>query len=189
MMKLVFISFLLLFVSCTKKPPLEEKPSVLALREMGELATVEYTITKVIKASDDKTWYKVGDRKILMSCEAYLKAGVDLTLLTENSFTVDGKNIHIRLPSPKLISLNIPPDKIRVEYQQVGAFRDPFNSQERDALAGQAEAQIKNSVDAIGILPQAKANTALFVSNFLQQAGFENITISWSDTPGKTIAP
>ncbi|TDH21241.1 DUF4230 domain-containing protein [Segetibacter sp. 3557_3] len=188
-MKLVLIACLMFFSSCTRKIPPEEKPSVLALREMGELATVEYTITKIIKASDDKTWYKLGDRKILMSCEAYLKAGVDLASLTESSYSVDGKNIHIRLPSPELISLNIPPDKIRVEYQQVGAFRDPFNSQERDGLAAQAEAEIRNSVNAIGILPQAKANTALFVSNFLRQAGFQNITISWSDTPGKTVAP
>ena len=28
---------------------------------LAELGTVEYTVTKIIKASDDQTWYKMGD--------------------------------------------------------------------------------------------------------------------------------
>lgn len=35
-------------------------------------------IAKIIKASDDKTRYKIGDRKIIMTCKASLTAGIDL---------------------------------------------------------------------------------------------------------------
>lgn len=175
-----FILILLLFASCKKE---ERKLSVLSLREMSEVATVEYNITKIIKANDNKTWYKIGDRKILMSCEATIKAGVDLSGITKNSFEIDDKNIRLKLPPPKIISLNILPEKIKIEYQEVGVLRQPFNSAERDQLARQAETQIKNSVDELGILDQAKANTSLFVSNILKQLGYNNVTITYEDSP------
>ena len=66
---------------------------VLGLQTMSDLATAEYVVTKIIKANDNKTWYKVGNRKILMSCKASLVAGIDLSKLTE-------KDIHIDLNSP-----------------------------------------------------------------------------------------
>jgi hypothetical protein len=62
----------------------------------------------------------------------------------------------------------------------VGLFRDPYKAGERDQLAAQAETQIKNSIDSLGILQQAKVNTSLFVSNFLKRLGYENINISYS---------
>ena len=186
------IRFLLLaglfFLGCAGKKQQDQKAAVLSLKEMSELATVEYTVTKIIKANDNKTWFKLGDRKILMSCEANIKAGIDLAKLTQDDFSINDKTIIIRLPYPKIISLNIPPEKLKVEYQEVSAFRDPFKSGERDALAAQAETQIKNSVDQLGILEQAKANTSLFVSNFLKQIGYENISISFANSsPQNTL--
>jgi hypothetical protein len=147
---------------------------------MSELATVEYTVTKIIQANDNKTWFKIGDRKLLMSCEATIKAGVDLSGITENSFTIDGKDVQLTLPPPKVISFSIPPDKIKVEYQEIGLLREPFKTGERDQLATQAEVQIKNSINSLGILEQAKANTSLVVSNILKQMGYENISINYS---------
>lgn len=178
MKKLYFILLIFIF-SCSKKDA-ELKQSILSLKEMSELATVEYTVTKIIKANDNKTWYKIGDRKILMSSEAIIKAGVDLSGITENSFVIDGKNVHLKLPPPKIISFSIPPDKIKVEYQDIGVLREPFKTGERDRLAAQAETQIKNNINSLGILEQAKANTSLLVSNILKQMGYENITITYS---------
>lgn len=172
---------LLLITACKKKD--EKKPVILTLKEMSDLATVEYTVTKIIKANDNKTWFKIGDRKILMSCEATIKAGVDLNNISENNFRISGKDIKVQLPPPKVISLSIPPEKIKVEYQDISVFRDPFKTGERDQLASQAEAQIRNSIDSLGILEQAKANTSLFVHNMLKQMGYENITITYSGSP------
>lgn len=186
MQKLLLI-ILLFIVSCSKKEP-EQKPSVLALKEMSELATVEYTVTKIIKANDNKTWYKIGDRKILMSCEANIKAGVDLSGINENSFVIDGKSVRLTLPPPKVISFSIPPDKIKVEYQDIAPLREPFKTSERDQLAKQAEAQIKNSINSLGIHEQAKANTSLLVNNILKQMGYKNITINYTgDQPIKGL--
>ncbi len=177
-MRTVFLTILLIASACGKKHE-QKKSVVFALKEMGELATVEYTVTKIIKASDNKTWFKLGDRKILMSCEAHIKAGIDLSLIRQEDFVVDGKNVQLMLPQPQVISLSIPPENIRIEYQQVNAFRDPFTGSERDALAVQAETQIRNSVESLGILKQAKANTSLFLNTYLKRLGYDNINISY----------
>ena len=86
MRKIFWIPFtlLLLCASCNsdvaKQLTLKEKMNakISELTEMNELGTVEYKVTKVIKASDDAKWYQFGDRKILFQCTAFLKAGVDL---------------------------------------------------------------------------------------------------------------
>ncbi len=174
------ILLILLIAGCKKKH--EQEPTVFSLKEMSDLATVEYTVTKIIKASDNRTWFKAGERKILMSCEAHIKAGIDMSSINENNFRIDGKNIKVQLPTPKIISISLPPEKIKVEYQDIGMFRDPYQSGERDQLAAQAETQIKKSIVSLGILQQAQANTSLFVSNFLKRLGYENISITYSNT-------
>jgi hypothetical protein len=173
---------LLLFflIACSGKEAAEKKPDILSLREMSDLATVEYTVTKVIKANDNKTWFKFGDRKILMSCEAHIKAGIDMNALNKNSFTISEKSITVRLPAPKLISISLPAEGIKTEYEEVGVFRDKFKSRDRDALAVQAEQQIRNNIERLGILEQAKVNTSLFVTKFLQRLGYENININYN---------
>ena len=158
---------------------------IYSLQEMSDLATVEYTVTKIIKAKDDKTWYKIGDRKILMSCEAQIKAGIDMSSISENNFSINGKDVELQLPPPKIISVSIPAETIKVEYEDISFFRDSYKTSERDQLATQAEAQIRNSIDSLGILQQAKVNTSLFVNNFLARLGYENITITYSGTQPK----
>lgn len=175
----ILLMVLVFFISCRHKNDREEKPSILSLREMSDLATVEYTVTKVIKASDNQTWFKMGDRKILMSCEAHIKAGIDMQAINTNSFNIKGKNIEVTLPEPKIISLSLPAEGIKTEFEEVGTFRDKFKSSDRDALAAQAEMQIRNNIESLGILSQAKVNTGVFITNFLKRMGYENIVINY----------
>ncbi len=161
---------------------IQQRNQVLGLRQMSDLATAEYIITKIIRANDNKTWYKWGDRKILMSCRASVKAGIDLSQLKAEDFQITGKKITLLLPPAKLISLNIPPENINIEYEEVGLFRSTFKTGERDALAAQAEAQIRNSADSLGILTTAKENAELFIRSFLMRAGYKEVVFS-SNSP------
>lgn len=185
MHKYLFI-ILFFFSGCSKKE--EPKPNIFTLREMSDLATVEYTVTKIIKASDNKTWFKVGERNILISCEAHIKAGIDMSAINEHSFKINEKNISVTLPTPKIVSFSIPPESIKTAYEETGVLRDKFTAAERNAMAVQAEKQIRNSIVSLGILQQAKVNTAVFVTNFLKQLGYENISINYnSDLPANKL--
>jgi hypothetical protein len=179
--KLLFL--LLLFNSCDHKQTISPRQKVLAIRELSDLATVEYIVTKVIKANDNKTWFKPGNRKILMSCQATLTAGIDLSKITEKDIVINDKAINLVLPHAKLISLNIRPEDIKVVYQDVSPFRSAFSSAERDALAAQGEMNIRNSVDSLGILQTAEVNATLFLNNFLRRLGYEKINIRFDSFP------
>ena len=153
---------------------------ILALQKMSDLATAEYVVTKIIKANDDKTWYKAGDRKILMSCKASLLAGIDLAKITEKDIAIDGDNISLTLPHATLIYIDIKPEDVKTVYEDVSIFRTNFSSQEKDALATQAEKQIRESVDSLGILVTAETNATIFINNFLRKEGFKNINIHFA---------
>jgi hypothetical protein len=164
--------------SCSNKK-LKPADTVAMLQSIGELATVEFSITKVIKANDNHSWYKPGDRKILITCDAVVKAGINLEQITEKDVRRSGKTITIQLPPPKIISVNLPPENIRVAFEKTGLFRDPFTSEERNGLMVQAETQIKNAGAELGILEQSKINTQLLISRILRQAGFETVVLSF----------
>jgi len=104
-----FLFILLISFSCNHKEKVERKQLVPLLKQLSDLATVEYVVTKIIKANDNKTWYKIGDRKILMSCKASLIAGIDLSKITEENINIRGNKITMILPRAKLLIVNIKP--------------------------------------------------------------------------------
>jgi hypothetical protein len=178
---LLFLLATLVFTGCNDNR-IARQNAVLGIKQMGELVTTEYTITKIIRASDNTTWYKLGDRKILMSCRAHLKAGIDLTAFKESDFMATPPRISIRMPPAKLISLHIAPEDIRVEYQEIGFFRSEFKTGERDALAAQAETQIRNSIDSLGILRTANVQAEAFIRSFLERLGYTDIAFETDKT-------
>jgi hypothetical protein len=164
--------------ACTKKKTVpQQKEAILAIKHMSELATVQYNVTKVIKATDNKTWYKFGNRKILMTCEASIKAGIDLQLLEADDININEGKITLVLPHAQLISFNMPVDSIQVPYEAQGFFRDKFTNAERTELLAQGEQQIKNKVEEMGVLTEAERNAELVIKNYLRKMGYENVTV------------
>lgn len=174
---LFFLTYLLLF-SCKKKED-KEGAVVQSIQQTGLLVTVEYALTKMVKASDNRTWYKLGDRRILISADASVKAGVDLQNITSDDVSINGDAISLQVPAPKIFSVSIPPERIRVLYQDVSFFRTRFSAAEREALLRQAERQIRSITDSLGILATAQTNADTFLRKLLQQGGYQNISIEF----------
>ena len=157
----------------------KESAVVQSIQQTGKLVTAEYSLSKMVKASDNKTWYKIGDRRILIAAEATVKAGVDLQSIGEEDVTVNDETIRLRMPAPQIFSISIPPEKINVLYQDVSAFRSQFSAAEREDLLRQAEKQVRSIADSLGILQTAQKNAELFIRNLLQQGGYQTITIDF----------
>ncbi len=152
---------------------------VQAISSMKELALVEYRVKKIIKADDGGEWYKIGERKILLSCTAFLKAGVDLSAFGMENIEADrskGK-VTITLPHAKLLSIDIPPAGIKEEYGHVSFFRSEFSAAERNNLMKQGERQIKRTVPSLGILPKAEENGRAFFESVFKKMGFTDIEV------------
>lgn len=178
---LVSICFFALF-SCKQDISYKQmEEQVGKITSLTELGTVEYVVTKIVKANDDATWYKFGDRKILFSCKAILKAGIDLSKLEENDIqaNTEEKSISITLPEAELLSVNLKPENIKLIYEKTAITRSSFSNKERDAVLAQGEADILKSVPDMGIFDDAENNAKLFLEAFLKQAGFTNVNIEF----------
>jgi len=182
----IFIVLFVLFVtiSCKQEQDyskLEEKANKIA--SLSELGTVEYIVSKIVKASDNATWYKYGDRKILFTCKASLKAGIDLSNLNENNIKTNFKEkaISITLPKAKPLSISIKPNDISLIYEKVSLTRSSFSNKDRDMIMAQGEKNIWESAENLGILIDAEKNAKSFLVALLKQAGYEKINIEFKN--------
>jgi hypothetical protein len=178
MKKLILLLLLpAVLVSCSsRKGELGER--IEKMKETAEFGTVEYTIKKIIKANDVRM-LAIGDRKILFSCTAYLKAGIDLNDFCMDSVSIANNAITVSLPHAKLLSLNMPADEIELVYDHVSFFRKGFSSEDRLNLLAQGEADINNDVVNLGIIEDAENNTRELFTAMLKQMGFETINIEF----------
>ena len=174
---------LLALPGCSRRSALEEtvQREVEAITAMKQLGLVEYRVSKIIKADDEGAWYKIGERKILLSCTAYLKAGIDLATFSQEDVDIDwtGKRVSVTIPHATLLSLDMPASEIRVEYDHVTMLRQSFSAEERNALLRQGEKQIRGSVPSLGILEKADENARRFFESVFQKMGFETVDVSF----------
>ena len=179
-----FVLFLLLALpGCRERAAVEDtvQREVEAITAMKQLSLVEYRVSKIIKADDEGAWYKIGERKILLSCTAYLKAGIDLATFGPDDVDVDwtGKRVSVTIPHATLLSLDMPASEIRQEYDHVTMLRQSFTAEERNALLRQGEKQIRDSVPSLGILEKADENARRFFESVFQKMGFESVEVSF----------
>lgn len=174
------LSFLLLVSSCGESMADKLQNKMGTLSEMAELGTVEYTIKKIIKASDE-AFYTIGERKILFSCSATMKAGIDLGGFSAENVEINSdKEVTVTLPAPKVLAFNMPPEQIKLEYEKVGALRFDFTAEERSKLLKQGEEAILADAENLGILADAEKNAKTFFEAMLKQIGFEKVNINFN---------
>lgn len=183
------IVLLLFFVACSDDKELED--SAFEIRNIGELSTTEFTVGKIIKLEDayddqNSEWYeyykKYGDRKILISCKAKVKAGIDLNEIKESDIVVKGNSIEITLPKARITSFSMDPSDIHTEMESVTGLRSNFSQEEKNDFLKQGEEQIREELITTGILEEATNNAEVFVTDFYKQLGFEKVIIKESTT-------
>lgn len=183
MKKSVFFLFLatgILLCSCEKSKEEKFNEALAKAVSVAELGTVEYTITKLVIADDD-AFYKFGDRKIIFSCRTTMKAGIDLKDFKKEDVVVseDGTQISVVLPQPKVLSFNMSPEDIKLEYSKITGLRTGFNTEERNDLLKQGEKAILDDVPNLGIYEDAKESAKEFFVTLLAHCGYEKVNISY----------
>lgn len=179
-MKLNFIVliFLSLLFSCGNKAN-EKKTDVYSIRNIGALSTTEYTIGKVVKLQDNQAWYKFGDRRILISCKATIKAGVDLNQISDGDIVVKGNTLTVNLPAVAILSFDMDPNTTHTEVEDINGFRQAFTQQEKNQILVLGEKSIRANLKETKILVTAERNAAIFVKDFYQQLGYEHVVVNF----------
>lgn len=173
----------LLLSSCNR----QEKESAWQqrIRQVSELGTVQYTVQKVVSNSDE-TWQIFGDRKILFSFKAVIKAGIDMDKFDAESVRISvdkkkkTKSISLELPQPEVLSYNIRPDDVKMIYNQVSFLRTKYSNEERDAIVSKGEMELKVDRELTDmILKDARQNASMFMEMLLRENGFTDVSITF----------
>lgn len=173
---LVFWAFSSILLACESNIQ-EEEPSIFEIRDIGILATSEYTVGKVLKVKDEPEWYKFGNRNILISCKAKVKAGIDFSKLSDEDIEFKDKTVFITLPNPEIVSFDMDPSLIKTELVDVNGMRQNFTQEEKNEILNLGEKSIRKEILATGILEDAKRNTNQFIKDFYKQLGYKDVQI------------
>lgn len=179
----IFLIVAVLLSSCNKQDI--ESAWQQRIRQVSELGTVQYTVQKVVSNSDE-TWQVFGNRKILFSFKAVIKAGIDMDKFDAESVRINvdkkhkTKSISLVLPQPEVLSYNISPDDVKMIYNQVSFLRTEYSNEERNAIERKGEAELKADKELTDmILKDARQNAAMFMELLLRENGFTNVKVTF----------
>jgi hypothetical protein len=154
------------------------------LKDLAELATVEYSVTKIISYKD-VAWY--GDRKILFEAAATVKAGIDLNELTDQDIKLgNDSSVTISLPAPKILLFNMKPENMREIFNESGILRSNFSNEEKDGLLSQGEKDIRAKVGQMDILQRAARNARILLESWLKKTGFSQVHVVFKGKGGRS---
>jgi hypothetical protein len=167
-------------------PPRRAQPQLSArtLKDLAELATVEYSVTKIVSYKN-VAWY--GDRKILFETAATVKAGIDLNELADQDIKLEGDTeVTVTLPQPRILLFNMKPEQMREIFNESGILRSNFSNEEKDGLLSQGEKDIRAKVATMDILVRAARNARILVESWLKKMGFTAVRVVFKEKRGRT---
>ena len=179
----------------TLNPPEEtvDVPTVVVekVRNVSELTTAVFTMEAVVPTQSDRKLGEVtiGQTNLLYVAYGEVRAGIDLEKLerADVSEAPEGSSIRITLPPPEVLDKKIDVTRSNVyDYNRgflnLGPDRAP---QLQEIAQNEAIARIESAaLCEQAILEQANERADLAITQLLNTAGFDNVTVE--TTPGDT---
>jgi Protein of unknown function (DUF4230) len=181
---LVIIVIFIAFWIGSRRPQLDRPDILTRVQQLNRLATVRYTIQKVVGLTDQK--YPVGSESILLIMQANVEAGIDLSSMHPDDVSKlpDG-TVVLRLPEPRLLNIFIDEKETKVWDRQKTWWTPwvPYSNdlEQRARLAGLET--VKQTALDMGILGQAERNAETSIQGLLGLAGVKSVRfVPWKGT-------
>lgn len=159
------------------------------LQESKELVTAEAYTKAVIEIEDNEIfgftidWNIPGTRReILMIFPGTVRAGIDLTGLTENDVDLneEEKTATITVPQPTILGeATIHMDQVQA-FSNEGLFRDNLELDETFEKSAEAQQMMKDEAELQGLLTLAQNNAEQTLQEMFQLTGY-NVTIEFEE--------
>ncbi len=152
------------------------------LRGASELTTAIFAMEAVVPTRSDRTLagYVVGSTNLLYIAYGEVRAGVDLSQITEADIQLGDSTIAITLPPPQILDSKLDLARSNVyDYDRGFLGMGPDNAPELQELAQEeALGNIESAACAEGILNDANRRAEMVVGQLLRTAGFEAVTVT-----------
>ncbi len=155
------------------------------LRSCSRLYTAEATLHKMIIKDDPivvegevfgekfQVDVPLGKRKIAIPLTGTVKAYIDFSDFSRKNVTIDGDDIIVELPDPKIVltATEIDHDNVR---EDVSFFRRDFSDKELTDYAKQGRDEIIKNVSNSGLLTKAELGAAAVIVPILRELGYKD---------------
>lgn len=171
--------------SCTKTTAPDHTQLYEEIRQVNRMEFASLAVTKTVK-TERTDWYKVGKRIAVYSYDTYLKAFIDLNLLSPDDieFDDDRKTVTVTLP-PMQIEIAGRDMEMKKEYENVGMFRTQISAEERAKMKEKANTDLLKELKGNPEYKQKLEHTArqkarTYFETLFRNAGYSP-TVRFSD--------
>jgi hypothetical protein len=149
------------------------------VQTLNQLVTVKYVMEKVVDLQDVQPYNDLivpgwGDNRVLMIAHGIVKAGIDLSQITNGDVQISGKKIVFKLPRATITDFYLDDKQTQIIERTTGLLRSFDKDLEQDARR-QAELDIKRAAREAGILKDADDRARLQLTGLFRQMGFEDV--------------
>jgi hypothetical protein len=156
-----------------------DAPAVVTqVRQLKQLATVRYTVQKVVGLRE--AIHPVGEESILLVVQASVEAGIDLAALTDRDVEAgsDG-SVRLRLPPARLLNVSIDEKQTQV-WDRSKTWWTPWVPYSKDLESRARLRGIEGARQAaleMGILKHAEQNAETAIRALLNLSGVKQVQI------------
>jgi hypothetical protein len=174
--------------------------SIQGVRQLAELATVEYwTVGEVRNENvpDDLRQHLGVKEEMLLLVYVKVKAGFDLSKVSDEDIWTDGSRVQLHLPAPEVLSAEIDLDRTHIVYYRNTLLSRPDPDLERQAMKQAKEAVIRALEESGGAtatgagsdtgdqpfavdesyMAKARQYGQVFFENYLRSMGFTDVRV------------
>ena len=157
-------------------PPLDPPAILTQVRQLNQLASVQYKVQKVVAIREQKQ--PVGSESILLILQASVEAGIDLAALRPEDVSV-GPNggIVIRLPQAQILHVSIDENQTKVWDRQKTWWAPwiPYSLDLEHRARVSGLEQAKQAALEMGILSQAESSAMTSIRGLLGLVGVKTV--------------
>jgi hypothetical protein len=173
---IAIIVYLRFFGSGAAHRALDSGAVLTQVQRLNELATVKYSIEKVVGMREPKS--PVGEESILLLVRGKVVAGVDLAGLTQGDVTgFDGSGVRIRLMPPRIQQAYLDEKYTKVWDRSI-TWWSPWVTPDADLehkARMQALEDIKAAALEMGILTESRRNAEMDIREILRAFGMDKV--------------
>jgi hypothetical protein len=163
----------------TPKPTPAPVVTITDIRAAAELTTVEYKGVAEIqdeRVPDDFRQYLGIKEEILLLAYGDVRAGFDLSRLSEEDLWTDGSRVQLHLPAPQILSTSIDHQRSHVVYHKQSLLMSQDINWQGQIFQTAQDALRQEAIQA-GVLEDAAKYGRLYFENFLRSLGFTEVQV------------
>ena len=148
------------------------------IQRLQRMETVVYNMDKIVTGQKENSVlpdFLVGDRMLLI-VHGQVVAGIDFDQMRANDVQMTGKDIHVKLPTPKILFTRIDNARTRVYSRSTGLLV-PMDPNLESQVRLQAEGELLEEAGRSGILATARQNARTTLTSLLLGMGFEKVEV------------